>query len=482
MKLSELLKREYRKAADSRVTASCFFFGYFLVQKIRNRECRKSYKKQIFEKRAIKVKESLDKLCVAAICDDMTWQNLKQECQAYSLTPHNWKSVFKDKQPDVFFCESAWVGIKEQGNCWHGKVYKNNRLLFENRKDLLEILQFCRQNKIPTVFWNKEDPAFFNSEKYDFKDTALQFDYIFTTAKECVEGYQAQGHAHVDVMPFGFSPYLFNPLNSFPKEEQAVFAGSWFGEEKERCKDLKAIFDEMIAKDITLVIYDRQTGNTKEGRSFPEQYQKYVHPAVPFEKLGQILKKSKYAINVNTIVTSETMFARRVLEFMAMNTVVISNHSLGMKQLFQDRVWFAGEAFSEESIEEKCLKNLEYVFTERTNRRLLTEAFEKVGVLKKSSPKRVAIFAKGIEQSNTEEYEYGFFWDGESSMPDFETLLPHFCYLPSGCGIKVSAGREFAIQENKDNTNVLFPKEVCCQLFAQPELSTQKYYLGVSTK
>lgn len=483
MKLVQFLKRKYACFAENSWMASAFFAAYFLFQKIQNKECRRcTYKAVTREAKQEAKKKHLQELCAAVICDDITWQNLKQECQAYFLTPRNWKTIFYENKPDVFFCESAWSGIKEYGNCWHGKIYKNKRLLFENRKELLEILKFCKEQKIPTVFWNKEDPAFFESDRYDFKSTALEFDYIFTTAAECVDKYRAQGHNHVDILPFGFSPYLFNPMNCYPKERTAVFAGSWYAEEQERCRNLVSMFDMVVEKGIGLVIYDRQTGNAKEGRTYPEKYQRYVHPALPFEELGRTLKKSKYAINVNTITNSETMFARRVMELMAMNTVVISNDSVGMRKLFQDSIWFAGEEICEEDLEEKCLRNLEYVFSARTNQKLFTEAFDKVGILEKQAAQSIEIFVDGQGVKNDGEYDYGFFWDGKSQIPEFEKMLPHFCYLPQECGIRASVEETFAIQENTENQNVLFPKEMCCLLLNNPYACTKKYLLGVSTK
>lgn len=483
MKITELLKRKYQNIAEKRLWASAFFGGYFFIQKIRNTECRKSYDKLASSnKKQLGAKGNLKELCIAAICDDMTWQNIKQECNAYSITPRNWKKIFNERCPDVFFCESAWLGIKEQGNCWHGKIYKNHRLLFENRKELLEILRFCKEEKIPTVFWNKEDPAFWGSEKYDFIATGMEFDYIFTTAIDCVEKYKKLGHTNVDVLPFGFSPYLFNPMNCYPKENTAVFAGSWYGEEKERCQNLIDIFEMVLEKRIPVVIYDRQTGTTKEGRTFPEKYQKYVKAAVSFEDLGKVLKRSRYAINVNTINDSETMFARRVLEFMAMNTVVISNDSVGMKKLFQDRVWFLKENFNIRELEKKCLKNLEYVFVNRTNQKLLTDVFEKIGVLEKQKPKKVIVLSITQEISSLPDCDYCFFWDGKSKVPDFEKILPHFCYLPTDCGIRVSQGNEFVIQEDSNNQNTLFSKEMSCLILEQPEARVPKYLLGISAK
>ena len=482
MKFSEVLKRKYRQVAENRILSSIFFDGYFCMGKIKNKECRKAPNiKQTYNREQTELKSNLKALRVAAVCDDMTWQNLKRECQIYSVTPNNWKAVLYESKPDVFFCESAWTGIKEQKYCWHGKIYRNKKLLFENRKDLLDILRFCKQNKIPTVFWNKEDPAFVDSERYDFTDTALKFDYIFTTAKECVDMYQKAGHVNVNVLPFGFSPYLFNPLNSFSKENQAVFAGSWYAEETKRCEDLCNMFDKVLGSQIPLTIYDRQTGTTKEGRNFPEKYQEYVKNALPFEELGKVLKKVKYAINVNTIQDSETMFARRVLEFMAMNTFVISNFSVGMKALFDDSVCFPEDSIPEEDLLQKCLKNLEYVFLYRTNEVLFTEAFHKAGILKKQAHPQIAVINIDTEME-LDHYEYVFLHDGKSELPDFERMIPHFCYLPENCGIKMAKQNEFTIQTMENKQNTLFTKEMFLRMTKQPSLQIQQYNLGISTK
>ena len=95
-----------------------------------------------------------------------------------------------------------------------GVIYKSNNVKYNNRKVLFNILEYCRVHGIKTVFWNKEDPKFCGNEQYNFVDTALHFDYIFTTAEECVVYYQLLGHKNVYVLPFGVSVKLYNPINS----------------------------------------------------------------------------------------------------------------------------------------------------------------------------------------------------------------------------------------------------------------------------
>ena len=120
---------------------------------------------------------------VALICDEFSYHSFKYEFNAIPITPKNWLKKFEKEKPDLFLCESAWRGYDEEGNAgsWKGKVYKNYLKKKDNRADLLNILEYCMKNSIPTVFWNKEDPPNYRTENYSFADTAREFDYIFTT-------------------------------------------------------------------------------------------------------------------------------------------------------------------------------------------------------------------------------------------------------------------------------------------------------------
>lgn len=504
------MKKLYHLVEENRFFASLFFGGYQFYKKVRFRECRRSIQKgkPCWKKDELLSKSKLKEITVAAICDEMTWKNLQKECKVISLTPANWKEVFWKERPDVFFCESAWTGLQEQKECWHGRIYRNHKLLFENRKELFSILKFCNTYQIPTVFWNKEDPTFFHHHRYDFKDTALRFDWIFTTAKECVEKYKALGHRQADVMMFGFSPYLFHPLGCLAKEKKAVFAGSWYEEEKERCEALEQIFDMVLEQDILLEIYDRQSGTIKEGRTYPEKYRSYVRPAISLEELGRKLKHARYAININTVTESETMFARRVLECMAMNTILISNESVGMRKLFPKGIWFLGGKMPEEGIEKICDENREQIFRYHTNEKRFTEMFQKIGILQEREKVRILVWEKTEKCKSTvqikqlegerfiadcvtakdflydekQNYQYGIWIKKENNMPDLDMVIEHFCYLPEGCGICVSRKGDFTIVEDAEHENVLYPWEMFEKVFLekQEQENTRKYLLRIT--
>jgi len=299
---------------------------------------------------------------IAFVCDEMTWQNFKEECNAVFVTPANWREAFEKFKPEIFFCESAWRGIEAEKNCWDMRVWKNPKSRYENRKDLFNIVKYCKENGIKTVFWNKEDPTNFDV----FVETALWFDYIFTTAEECIPRYKSRGCYRVYLLSFGVSDRIFYFDGAIKKENTAVFAGSWFADHPERCKDMRGIFDLVLAKNIELIIYDRQSGTKHSSMKYPEKYQKYIHPSVAYDELGNIYRKSRYAITINTVTDSETMFARRVFEIMACGCVVISNESKGLRAMFGKRIWFYRDDFDSSKEAEIVQQNVREVMEKHT--------------------------------------------------------------------------------------------------------------------
>ena len=374
----------YKKFSSNALAATAAYFIYGEIMPI----ITKKYVPVKLNKKHLKIKKheysnktDLKKLKIAVICDEMTYVNLKDVCCVYFLTPDNWLNTLEKYKPDIFFCEAAWSGIKEYKDCWRGKIYKNKAVLFETRKTLFNILSYCNKAGIKTVFWNKEDPVYFNDKYHNFVSTALKFDYIFTTAEECVEKYKLLGAKNVGVMNFGFSPALFNSSPNEIKEKKAVFAGSYYADHPERCRDMEKIFDMIISHGIKLEIYDRHYNSSNPINKFPDKYKNYIHEAVDYKKLGDILKTSRFAININTEKKSETMFARRVYELMACRCIIISNESKGMKKIFGNKVWFFGEKFDFDRENEFVESNYNYVMSNCTNEKIIKNMLNSIGIL-----------------------------------------------------------------------------------------------------
>ena len=272
---------------------------------------------------------------VATIFDSFSHNSFKYEFDLISLTPDSWKEQLESGKPDLFFCESAYHGISKKSSphgVWVGKL--SQKSLCDNLKG---ILTYCNQNNIPTIFWNKEDPISF-TDKFSFTNTALNFDYIFTSCEESVSEYNLRGHENVCPLMFASQPKLFNPIKRDRLNDTVVFAGTWYSKFPQRCKTMSEIFDRILNKNLNLKIYDRFSNSSIEGMKYPEKYQHYVNEGVEYNQIPEVYKESEFGLNFNTVTDSNTMFARRVFELMTSNTVVLSNYSKGVYRLFGDNV------------------------------------------------------------------------------------------------------------------------------------------------
>lgn len=524
-KLKKGIYKIYKKIDDFTIVTTISYFFYIRILPLLKGEYRAQKRNTADKVRVVKKQvcdREFDKIRIAVVCDEMTYQNFKYECELAFLTPYNWLEVLETFQPDIFLCESAWSGIEKYKNCWRGKIYKNDKIKFENRKELFAIIAHCKEKNIKTVFWNKEDPTFFGNKKYNFADTACKFDFVYTTASECVERYLKLGCQNVGVLMFGFSPKLFNPLNAGKKEDTAVFAGSWYMDQQERCADMDQLFRMVLKQDIKLRIYDRNYSTDNPIHCFPESYQHYIKPAVAFQELGKILKKSRYAININTVKDSDTMFARRVFELMACNICIISNYSKGLYNMFPDSIWYIETPFKQEEIEKYCKDNLKSVFHNHTNHNRLAQLFNDLGIKYKPEKQEIIFLYsknkqgaagdwqthfKGLKIQNKKGYfmeddglyeirvtgnrtvlsqapfvEGGTYFvlvDLQSTVPNEEFIkeaILHFSYLKPNIGVRQGIDKYF-IKKDNINRNVVFTIQELKKILEHESEECEKYLI-----
>lgn len=261
---------------------------------------------------------------MAAIMDEFTFSSYKDCCQITQLSLAGWRDELEALQPDLLFIESAWRGLNDQ---WVGKV--------NHCCDELEgIIQWCRQRRIPTVFWNKEDPVHFEG----FLATARRFDYVFTTDIECISRYKAGlGHERVYLLPFACQPSAHNPIEKYERQNAFCFAGAYYARYPERQTDFD-VFLGALSGAIEVDIYDRNYGKDDPQYKFPECYQHLIKGSLPFDQIDLAYKGYRYAINLNSVKQSQTMFARRAFDLLGCNTVTASNYSAGLRLMFGDLV------------------------------------------------------------------------------------------------------------------------------------------------
>lgn len=303
----------------------------------------------------------IHELKVACVLDEFSFNSFKYEGNFWQLSISNYESELENFQPDLLFIESAWKG---KDGLWGSKVGHGDI-------EVIEVLQWCKLNNVPTIFWNKEDPVHFRS----FLNIARLFDYVFTTDIDCIQRYKASlKHERVYLLPFAFQPITHNPIEEFERISGICFAGAYYKKYAERNKDLNRIL-EGIKSTLKVDIYDRNYLDDNPDYSFPEEFSDLIIGTLQFDEINLAYKGYNLGLNLNTIKHSQSMFARRVFELVASNTIVFSNYSRGIELLFGDIVFSSDcgaeilkryEQFDETELKKLKLLGLRNVFSQHT--------------------------------------------------------------------------------------------------------------------
>lgn len=272
---------------------------------------------------AIELKE----LKVAAILDEFTTECFQPEVNLKSITPANWHSVLEADKPDLLFVESCWFG---NSNTWSGLIFGYSSNGTNKMDELVNLIQYCKSEGIPTVFWAKEDPVHFSR----FAPTAKLFDYVFTTDENMIPKYQELYGIEAQALSFFCQPRVHNPIQSIVRNCKAAFAGSYYADKQERCENFHTIMDALESAGIETDIYDRCFDRGLAHLTFPQRYAGKVIGNLKPEDMWKAYKGYRYTANLNTVKHSPTMFARRVYESLASGTPVISNYSEGVRTQF----------------------------------------------------------------------------------------------------------------------------------------------------
>lgn len=267
---------------------------------------------------------SLKEIKVACILDEFSFINYAPECNLEYLRYETWHKQMMSFKPDIFFMETAWQGLELD---WEGKISTSS-------KELMGIIHYCRSHNIPIVMWNKEDPV--HTKK--FLPIMKLGDFVFTTAAECIDFYKKElGHDRVGLLHFAAQPKYHNPIETFERKDAIAFAGAFYPRFPQRNEFLWD-FIQNVENNYKVEIYDRNYYVQGTANKFPDNWKKYIMGNLSFDQIAKGYKGYKYNISLNSVTESETMFSRRVFELMASNTLVLSNFSKGMNNLFGDLV------------------------------------------------------------------------------------------------------------------------------------------------
>lgn len=263
-------------------------------------------------------------LRIASILDAFSEHCFRYEAELLPLSRDGWRSEIAEFRPAMLLAESAWRGNQGQ---WS---YLMSSYAKKEENPLRDLLAWCREHGLPTVFWNKEDPPNFDV----FIDVAKDFDYVFTTDADCIPRYRERvGHDRVFALPFAAEPAIHNPMGRPYRQRNVCFAGSWRADKyPERVRDSEILLKP--AAEFGLDIYDRFHG-TKDAHKFrfPREFRRSVQGSLDYDRMLSAYRAYKVFLNVNSVKESPTMFSRRVFELMACGTPVLSSESAGMRAL-----------------------------------------------------------------------------------------------------------------------------------------------------
>ncbi|MFD7021966.1 glycosyltransferase [Promicromonospora sukumoe] len=277
-------------------------------------------------------------LRVGVILDDFSRLAFAPEWHQVALAPKTWRDDVAAGL-DLLFVESAWNG---NGGAWQYHLTGTSA----PRPAFVELVEACRAAGVPTVFWNKEDPVHFE----DFLDTARLFDRVYTTDVDRLPAYvEALGHDRVGVLEFAAQPAIHNPvrLHGRGPERDVAFAGMYFAHKYPERREqmdllLGAALDVSPKMAHGLEIFSRFRGKD-EKYQFPAPLDGRVVGSLDYDRMLTAYREYKVFLNVNSVVGSPSMCARRIFEITASGTPVVSTPSAAVGEYFPgDEVFVAG--------------------------------------------------------------------------------------------------------------------------------------------
>ncbi|MCG1009960.1 glycosyltransferase [Salinicoccus sp. ID82-1] len=266
------------------------------------------------------------KLDIGIICDEFLYHSYKDVANFHYI---NSEGGGLSKSLDFIIVASTWKGLDQS---WEQVASPRSG----KRERLMELIQHAKDLGIPVAFYSKEDPV-----NYDlFKDIAKECDVVYTSAEEMVEEYKSYcSNDKVYVMEFGVNPEYHNPVGSRSSmaeknKDHVIFAGSWTKKYPVRNKESAQMFDGTKESGYDLTIIDRNLHLKRTRYQFPAGYIENLTYPMQHEDLMNTHRLFRWAINVNSVKYSETMFANRVYELQAMGNLMLTNYSMGVNNKF----------------------------------------------------------------------------------------------------------------------------------------------------
>ena len=348
---------------------------------------------------------------IAIVADEFLYDSWKDTADFIYITPDTYKDVVHEV--DFLLIASAWRGLKNEWRLMGTEGSENNLVIHE-------VIDFYKKENKKVVFYSKEDPP--NYEH--FLPIAKKCDIIFTSCVEKVEDYKRDcKNDRVYVMEFCINPMFHNPIGmqNKNKREGVFFAGSWMIKYPDRIKSMEIMLDGVLAAKKPLIIADRNFSLNNITYFFPEKYYSYLCKEIPHDYLQKVHKLYNWAININSITDSKTMFANRVYELQANGVLMLSNYSIGVAEKF-DEIFFiktqedvkkALSKYNSEELYEHQLAGIRRVMSDETSFDRLKTLLQVMDIKFELPKRKVLVVADELSDSLLNDFNAQSYLDKE---------------------------------------------------------------------
>jgi len=159
-------------------------------------------------------------LWIAGIFDDELARAVEPDCNLISFRPDNWQANLDGRRPHMLLVESAERG---NGGSWEYRIASTPHADAAGLQDLRELIDWCRANGTPTVFWYTGPLG--SVER--FSEAAALFDHVVATDPNAAMRLQRSGElraASVFVVPPGVQPAVSSPIGAALASEVGTLA------------------------------------------------------------------------------------------------------------------------------------------------------------------------------------------------------------------------------------------------------------------
>lgn len=340
---------------------------------------------------------------VAIIADEFLYNSFKDIADFKYVTPDNYKFVCDEVE--MLLIVTAWRGLHNEWRFMGTEGSAANHAVYE-------LIRHFKEKEKKIVFYSKEDPPNY----HHFLPIAKQCDIIFTSAIEKIEAYKEDcGNDKVYLMKFGINPVYHNPIGCRIKKRknEVIFSGSWEKKYPVRVKEQEMIFNGVLSAGKKLKIIDRNYELDNWGFLFPIRFYRYISPSIDHEHLQKVHKLYDWAINMNSVRDSRTMFANRIYELQAAGNLIISNESVGVKEQFNEviivncktDVIAALNAYNDEEVYKRQIEGIRRVMRNETTFDRVGELLNNSGYEVSQPIRKVAVLAEKLTEEIKKNFE-----------------------------------------------------------------------------